>query len=78
MKLETRKLFQLIPGTGGGITGVHSAQTGGRWVDQIAIPWCTTHDRWTEGFGFCRANDIPNEICEVSTGGPDHKWWEDA
>ncbi len=54
---------------------------------QVAIPWCPTHncqvlygDKCPPGMnieqyapvGFYKA------WCEVSTGGPDHKWWKDT
>ena len=43
-------------------------------VDQVAIPWCTTHDRPDELDEY--GDD--GGLCEVSTGGPDHKWWRDT
>ena len=44
-----------------------------QWV-QVAIPWCITHDRPDELDEY--GDD--GGLCEVSTGGPDHKWWKDA
>ena len=55
---------------------------------QTAIPWCTTHDSKQLGFNpkLCefaawysnqRDHQIDDQHCEISQGGPDHKWWED-
>ncbi len=50
------------------------------------IPWCTTHDSpddgWRNGFitRVCLvalALDRDPKECEISVGGPDHKWWCD-
>ena len=52
--------------------------------NQEAIPWCTTHNVQRSGDQpYCkdaRAPDIDAEIheCEISSGGPDHKWWKDT
>ena len=55
-------------------------------IRQEAIPWCTTHDSETaislDGqVYFCRKaqtwTHLETHGCEVSTGGPDHKWWRD-
>ena len=53
-------------------------------VEQRAIPWCTTHDaRYRsideacddiEDYRLYTGEDLG---CRKSTGGPDHKWWED-
>ncbi len=60
-------------------------------ADQVAIPWCTTHDN-----GACYYNGAVYETgcwthdnissrstanwpdCVISQGGPDHKWWKDT
>ncbi len=40
---------------------------------QEAIPWCITHDQPDELDEY----GDHGGLCEVSTGGPDHKWWKD-
>ena len=73
------RIFQTIPGTRGGLTGVHSGQIGGRWINREAIPWCTLHDRmiFLKRPLDCGA-PLDDEECVISTGGPDHKWWKDT
>ncbi len=61
-------------------------------VGQQAIPWCTFHNRplgtgagggdfnpMDETCAYPPKNVPMPEIydCEISTGGPDHKWWVD-
>lgn len=53
-----------------------------QWSQQ-AIPWCTTHDlkAFTDGSDACWLEEgLENNPrrCEISTGGPDHKWWKDS
>ena len=49
-------------------------------IEREPIPWCTTHDAskveadWLDP--TCGAGD--GLACEISTGGPDHKWWKDT
>ncbi len=58
-----------------------------RQWSRTAIPWCTTHDSpkddtFTE-FDVCQTHRInrrfaPKDyLCQILTGGPDHKWWVD-
>ena len=61
-------------------------------VKQSAIPWCTTHDSeaaWidpeTDEPAVCHLDTVvvgeggPEwQDCQISFGGPDHKWWRDA
>lgn len=48
-------------------------------TQQTAIPWCTTHNQppvfYDELAGAICHPDSRN--CNVSKGGPDHKWWKD-
>ena len=81
--LETRTLYRIDKTRRGGITGVHSAQYAMLTVDQEAIPWCTTHDMsiyLIDGVcfaGWMLINRGEVAPCEISMGGPDHKWWKD-
>ncbi len=54
-------------------------------IDQQAIPWCTTHygivvnstperQCWR---AFWLGGEFNEEPCNISSGGPDHKWWRD-
>ncbi len=58
---------------------------------QTAIPWCTTHDSKQASTPDRRENLVCEQwwimagrsdamwgTCVISTGGPDHKWWEDT
>lgn len=57
-------------------------------IKQRAIPWCVTHDsprdRTFTEFDVCQAHRIQRRfapkdyLCEFSTGGSKHKWWEDS
>ena len=51
-------------------------------VEQKAIPWCLTHDnKWVRVPGImsgCYAGSEAKPCVDESTGGPDHKWWEDV
>lgn len=53
-------------------------------ITQTPIPWCTTHD----SYGYVRPKGLPDAcqqaeaygwegLCVISTGGPDHRWWQD-
>ncbi len=52
--------------------------------NQRAIPWCTTHDlrarkdddRVCPGGGWVGVGYSTR--CQISSGGPDHKWWVDV
>ena len=52
---------------------------------QQPIPWCNTHDAWMQypGLNRCAQGVHLHELtgiagCDnISTGGPDHKWWKD-
>ncbi len=44
---------------------------------QSAVRWCTTHDCWTDSGVNCMETTGPGS-CTISTGGPDHRWWEDV
>ena len=54
-------------------------------VTQQAIPWCTTHDsKVTDPVDgdpdTCARGEWEPQLvglCEISTGGPEHKWWVD-
>lgn len=47
--------------------------------NQVAIPWCTTHDHQSnESLHACLAGIIKEGECHISTGPPDHKWWRDT
>ena len=52
--------------------------------DQEAIPWCTTHDNIEcDGAEYptCWARihgETEGDVCVISHGGPDHKWWKDT
>ena len=58
-------------------------RTRDRRIVQTAIPWCVEHDMqathdWRGDIPVChRQSDVPPD-CQVSTGGPDHKWWQDT
>ena len=52
---------------------------------QDPIPWCTTHNAQQSGENYCwkfvdyaAFSNVREANCELSTGGPDHKWWEDV
>ena len=48
---------------------------------QEAIPWCTVHN--TKGVrpnlvcDLAQFAEFPVTDCNISTGGPEHKWWKD-
>ena len=50
-------------------------------IDQEAIPWCTTHN--AKGIrpdlvcDLAQFAEFPVTDCNISMGGPDHKWWKD-
>jgi len=50
--------------------------------DQTPIPWCTTHDSpkvVDDKARYCYEKSLAEVFtCEISTGGPDHKWWKDV
>ena len=52
--------------------------------NQEAIPWCTTHDNIEcDGAEYptCWARihgETEGDVCVISHGGPDHKWWKDT
>ncbi len=74
--MTTRTLHDLAIGDG---IAIHKP------VEQTAIPWCTTHDRsMTDEFVECDWSALQVEAgrfggagCVVSSGGPDHRWWQD-
>ena len=81
MELETRTLYRINKTRTGGITGVHSGQYAMPKVEQTAIPWCITHDAELVDNDVCWRGvwrPTAGGICDISTGGPDHKWWEDT
>ncbi len=51
----------------------------GRVLTRTAIPWCTFHDyqAMSDVIGCPADYRGLDESCDISTGGPDHKWWKD-
>ena len=47
-------------------------------VDQKVISWCTTHDKSSTYGKSCAVATDDGPVCVISSGGPDHKWWQDA
>ncbi len=53
-------------------------------VNMEPIPWCLTHDSpYSEGWiteEACLQREVranSEDECELSNGGPDHRWWVD-
>ena len=58
-----------------------------RQWSRSAIPWCTTHDGQALYGDKCPSGMNIEQFppvgfykawCEISQGGPDHKWWKDV
>lgn len=49
-------------------------------VNQTAIPWCTAHKHEARSATDCWLRLVSEDLedCVISTGDPDHEWWQDA